>query len=601
MSLSKNNYYKDLFNYHYDTKKGKLIFTLCGITIGGTLIKKIYDFYTTKNKETESKNKKNNLKFQDYIQVFKLSLGENKKNILFHFVIYTIILSTKILLTVKMLSEIGNMVGNLADKNFKMMMDSQLKFTLWCFPSALMNSLMSYYEKFLAIKIRKNLTTSMLSIYFDKLNYYKIKCNNVDQVLTDDINNFANDLTDVYSEILKPIIDIIYMTYLLSQKAGFKNILNFYGYYFIVSTILSYFRPKYNNMLTDLKNSEGEMRFGQSNIITYKEEIAFLHGNNRELNISTSNLNNIISKENKILNNKFITNYNDSFWLKYGGSMTAYCVLMPEIYSGNFKGSSADITNYYTTCVNYMTSLGGSIKDIMMIYKNIDKLSSSLIKIKNFTNAINQIEYITPNIQGDKIIVKNLNITTPQGNNLINNLNLEIPKNKSVIIVGKNGIGKSSFFRSLGGLWNYDGEIIMPKNSYFIPQKSYFIKDTLYNTIAYPNILPDIDDIDDLLILFDLYYLKERHQNNIVDWLSILSGGEKQRLAFVRMLYKEPEFCILDEATSAISNEIEEKIFKILKDRKLTLLSIIHKENLIKYHDIKLEIYGGNDYKLVNL
>ena len=96
-------------------------------------------------------------------------------------------------------------------------------------------------------------------------------------------------------------------------------------------------------------------------------------------------------------------------------------------------------------------------------------------------------------------------------------------------------------------------------------------------------------------------YLRDRHNYNIVDWMSVLSGGEKQRLAFVRMLYKEPEFCILDEATSAISNDIEEKIFQILKDRKLTLVSIIHKESLEKYHDIKVTLYGNNKYEIKNL
>lgn len=618
MALSKPNYYVDLYNYHFTSKKGNLILGLIGLSVGGTVVKKLYDVYSKDKSKTINQNeiqnkkeKRDKLTIDDYINILKMSMGKNKRYMIIHFVIYTLILSTKIFLSVKLMNQIGILVGYLADRNFKKMIDNQLRFTLWCFPSAIMNSLMSYYEKFLAIKIRKNLTSAMLSNYFDKMNYYKIKCENVDQVVTEDINHFANDLTDVYSETLKPFIDIIYVTYLLTQKAGWRNIVNFYGYYFLVTTLLSYFRPNYSKFLTDLKLVEGDMRSKQTNIITYKEEIAFLNGNKRELDISTNKFNNIIKKEYNILNNKFITNYNDSLWLKYGGTMTAYCVLMPEIYSGNFKGASADIINYYTTCSNYMISLGGSIKDMMMVYKNMDKLSSSLIKIKNFNKSLNQIEYITPTIKGDTLIVKNLSITTPEGNKLIENLNMEIQKGKSVIITGKNGIGKSSFFRSLGGLWNFEGEIIMPENSYFIPQKSYFIKDNLYNTIAYPNVLPDdpvrastnVDakEIDELLRLFDLYYLKDRHRNNLVEWMSVLSGGEKQRLAFVRMLYKEPDFCILDEATSAISAEIEEKIFQILKQKKLTLVSIVHKESLVKYHDVKLTLYGGNNYELVGI
>lgn len=176
--MSKPNYYSDLYNYHLTSKKGNLILGLAGLSISATVFKKIYDIYSkdknkyiNQNELQNKKDKKDKLTINDYINILKMSLGENKRYMIFHFAIYTLILSTKIFLSVKLMNQIGTIVGFLADKNFKKMIDNQLKFTLWCVPSAIMNSLMSYYEKFLAIKIRKNLTNAMLSDYFDKKNH----------------------------------------------------------------------------------------------------------------------------------------------------------------------------------------------------------------------------------------------------------------------------------------------------------------------------------------------------------------------------------------------------------------------------------------------
>jgi ABC-type uncharacterized transport system fused permease/ATPase subunit len=82
------------------------------------------------------------------------------------------------------------------------------------------------------------------------------------------------------------------------------------------------------------------------------------------------------------------------------------------------------------------------------------------------------------------------------------------------------------------------------------------------------------------------------------DWMSQLSGGEKQRLAIVRALYDNPAFCIMDEATTAMLSDIEESIFKLLIERGITIISIVHKESLLRYHKKELRLLGNGEWKL---
>merc|ERR1740123_1787371 len=82
------------------------------------------------------------------------------------------------------------------------------------------------------------------------------------------------------------------------------------------------------------------------------------------------------------------------------------------------------------------------------------------------------------------------------------------------------------------------------------------------------------------------------------DWSRVLSTGEQQRLAAVRIFVKQPKLAILDEATSALSGGDEAKLYQRLRDSGLSYVSVAHRDSLIKYHDVVLELCGGGTWKL---
>ncbi len=203
-------------------------------------------------------------------------------------------------------------------------------------------------------------------------------------------------------------------------------------------------------------------------------------------------------------------------------------------------------------------------------------------------------------------------IVIPKGGNksghlLIDNLTLTIKPGEHLLITGSNGVGKSSITKILGELWPvYRGLLSIPDNNeiMILPQRVYFCIGTLRDQIIYPMnqaemISKGIDDhyLFKILRNVKLEYLiaREGGLNTIKEWKDVLSGGEKQRISIARLLFKNPKFALLDESTSAVSADIEGYLFDICKKQGITIISLSHRADLLKYHDARLTLGVGED------
>jgi len=81
-------------------------------------------------------------------------------------------------------------------------------------------------------------------------------------------------------------------------------------------------------------------------------------------------------------------------------------------------------------------------------------------------------------------------------------------------------------------------------------------------------------------------------QAEVKDWLNTFSGGQKQRVAMARVFYHRPLYAVLDECTSAVSLEVEGKIYETCSKLGITLFTVSHKPYLRKYHDYELNLDG---------
>jgi len=215
-------------------------------------------------------------------------------------------------------------------------------------------------------------------------------------------------------------------------------------------------------------------------------------------------------------------------------------------------------------------------------------------------------------MEGDHIRFEHVDIVSPEGKVLIENLSFTVERSKNVIVTGPNGSGKSSLFRIIGDLWppcasenvgKGESFIVKPrkKDIVFIPQKPYLVLGTLRDQVIYPHSKEDMEsagvtdaDLAELLRIVDPkeHILNTWSWNDEKDWFHAFSGGQKQRVAMARLFYHRPQYAILDECTSAVSDEVEDVIYQSARTVGITLFTVSHRKYLRKHHNFELSIEG---------
>src|SRR3712207_4965913 len=146
---------------------------------------------------------------------------------------------------------------------------------------------------------------------------------------------------------------------------------------------------------------------------------------------------------------------------------------------------------------------------------------------------------------------------------MIEDADVVIPKGEKVLVKGESGTGKSTLIRAMAGLWPWgSGQILRPADAHiaFMPQRPYLPLGSLRHALIYPATDLDVPDesLADALRRCGLSHLVPRLDEED-NWDGILSGGEKQRVAFARLLVNPPNIVIMDEATSALDEESQDR------------------------------------------
>ncbi len=242
------------------------------------------------------------------------------------------------------------------------------------------------------------------------------------------------------------------------------------------------------------------------------------------------------------------------------------------------------ISDYFTKVINIFTWRHDYYQDVTtleVLSGKICELEKQMQEWEGIAKTSNMTQ-----TQGKLLAFSNVLIRTPDGNTLLKQRNFMFRNAEVTMIQGPSGVGKSTLFRVLAGMWPYvTGKVVLPvaeKDVHIVAQKVTFpMRATLYETILYPDLELNPDREKRILALLKEFALDPKiiancHKSK--DW-STLSGGEQQRIALIRAIMKDPKLLLMDEPFSALDPEIR-KLCEMLLRKHLpdaTIIFIDHK------------------------
>jgi subfamily B ATP-binding cassette protein MsbA len=286
--------------------------------------------------------------------------------------------------------------------------------------------------------------------------------------------------------------------------------------------------------------------------------------------------------------------------LWYGGNM----VLVEKLASGEPLLDGAKFLSYMGLAYNILTPAKAiskasySVKSGMAAAQRVFEVLEVENEITDKPNAIVKESF------EKNITIENINFRY-EDENVLKNFSLEVPKGKTVALVGQSGSGKSTianlltrFYDVQEGSIKIDGTDIkdMTMNSLrhmlgLVTQDSILFNDTIKNNILIGKQDASDEEIIEALKVANAYEFVKDLPNgintNIGDAGNKLSGGQKQRLNIARAVLKNPPIMILDEATSALDTESEKFVQVALENmmQNRTSIVIAHRLSTIQKAD----------------
>ena len=448
-----------------------------------------------------------------------------------------------------------------------------------------------YFQKTIIYKlelsVNKNLKIHILNEIFDKRNYSVSDSYYFINVISMHISYFFSSFASFLNNLLQIIV---YVTYLFLTDV---NTVIVFGagvtlLAFPIKKILDKARMYMHESFEKGQDSNKEVERVVDNLLLIK----ILKKDDYEIKRFTQTIEQYIFN----LYNNFKFGVINSFLPSFFTLFLLSSVLALSSYAKNL---TLDFIGVTLRLFQSLSNLTTSLNQIINSHVHMEKFYEIELN-KTVKNDHNFQIFKTPTIGMEKVTFKYLNNDEP----IFQNISFNLPRDSHTVVTGQNGSGKSTLLGLIAGVFYADtGKVFSFSDNYgYIGATPLIFNAPLIENIMYGNEKNvSKEEIVYNLKLLDTFKEKANYDLNRIISNKELSSGQMQKIAFVRALVAEPTILLLDEATSNLDDSSKEKIFKILKNRKITIINSTHDPDKFQNVDFNLNIEINNEIRKVRV
>lgn len=391
-------------------------------------------------------------------------------------------------------------------------------------------------------------------------------------------------------DVLVSIISMVFL-FMYSWKIGLIALLSVPIYFYII------YRSN-KKIINSQKEVMQSYSFNESNYINTIQGIATIKNDNKQ---------DVFNKTNEVV----FANFQDKIFnlgkiniaLSWQSGLASVFFLIGVLVYTSIQVFNKEIKlGELMAILGIVSSLMPSIANLALISIPINEAKIAFNRMYEFASIEKEKEDGLPISEINSIAIENLSFRFAGKSELFTNINLNIEKGKFTAIVGESGSGKSTLGQILQRFYNFENGAIIVNNQLKLNEiqlKSYRNligvipqEITIFNGNVIDNILLGNTDSPENIIQFLTYFGFDVYFNQLPQGLATilgeeginLSGGQKQIIALARVLYKKPQFLILDEATSAMDRNTENFTMNLFEKIKpnCAIFFISHRLNALK-------------------
>lgn len=467
-----------------------------------------------------------------------------------------------------------------------------------------------YFRNILQIRWREHLTKYFIDGWIGPYAYghsqlHHKETDNPDQRISEDIQSYVASALGLSLSLLSAVATLVSFAGVLWRLSGTWPLrIGEHEYWIpglmmwvaiLYSIVSMYLTHKVGKTLVginfDRLRFEADFRYGLVRFRDHTEAVALARGQTIERRIAMERFRDVI------LNWWDLITKQRNLTLLTGGIGQANGIVPLLVAAPAFFAGRMTLGGVTETGIAY-GQVSGALSWFVDAYQEIAAWRASIERLSTFREKLEETRAeverpdavrVEEGVAGEIRLV-GVELTQPDGKLLAKGIEGVLPAGAGAAVLGPAGAVKTTLFRALAGIWPFGhGRILFPASARakFLPRQPYLPIGSLRDAISYPAETGTFSDeqIRDALTSLGLEPLAARLDERET-WEQVLSGDEQQRVVFARALLHAPDWLIMDDATAALDDAGERRVYELLAERlpQTTVLSLTNRPDVAQLH-----------------